>query len=99
MSTTPTTPTPTGPPAPTRPRRRFELRVPARSRVRPGARATERAGALAWARGHGMVVAIVAALALSALTLLFPSTPSYDPWAWIQWGREITHLDLVTDTG
>ena len=38
-------------------------------------------------------------LALSALTLLFPSTPTYDPWAWLLWGREITHLDLVTDGG
>ncbi|HEX5909562.1 MAG TPA: hypothetical protein VFY44_03660, partial [Thermoleophilaceae bacterium] len=38
-------------------------------------------------------------LALSALTLLFPSTPTYDPWAWLLWGREITHFDLVTDGG
>ena len=38
-------------------------------------------------------------LALSALTLLFPSTPTYDPWAWLLWGREILHLDLVTDGG
>ena len=28
-------------------------------------------------------------LAVAALTLLFPSTPTYDPWAWILWGREI----------
>ena len=24
-----------------------------------------------------------------------PSAPTYDPWAWIIWGREILHLDLV----
>ncbi len=42
---------------------------------------------------------LLACLALSALTLLFPSTPTYDPWAWLLWGREILHLDLVTDGG
>ena len=28
-------------------------------------------------------------LALAALTLLAPSSPSYDPFAWIVWGREL----------
>lgn len=42
---------------------------------------------------------IAASLGLSALTLLYPSTPTYDPWAWIIWGREIFHLDLVTTQG
>jgi hypothetical protein len=42
---------------------------------------------------------ILACLAVAAVTLLFPSTPTYDPWAWLLWGREITHLDLVTDGG
>lgn len=42
---------------------------------------------------------LVACLVLSALTLLFPSTPTYDPWAWILWGREITQLDLTTTGG
>jgi hypothetical protein len=36
---------------------------------------------------------------VSAVTLLLPSTPTYDPWAWVLWGREITHLDLVTTGG
>jgi hypothetical protein len=44
-------------------------------------------------------VAVGAALALAALSLLYPSTPTYDPWAWIQWGREILHFQLNTDTG
>jgi hypothetical protein len=44
-------------------------------------------------------VAIGAALVLSALSLLYPSTPSYDPWAWIQWGRDILQGELNTDTG
>ena len=42
---------------------------------------------------------LLGCLAVSALTLLFPSTPTYDPWAWLLWGREILHLDLVTDGG
>src|SRR3954451_10169134 len=42
---------------------------------------------------------MLACLALAALTLLGPSVPTYDPWAWIIWGREIAHGDLVTTTG
>jgi hypothetical protein len=42
---------------------------------------------------------VLACLALAALTLLGPSVPTYDPWAWIIWGREIAHGDLVTTTG
>jgi hypothetical protein len=41
----------------------------------------------------------VVALVIAALSLLIPSTPSYDPWAWIVWGREIVHLDLHTTGG
>jgi hypothetical protein len=50
---------------------------------------------------NGRVYALLAAvaLALGALSLLFPSTPTYDPWAWILWGREIAHLDLQTTGG
>src|SRR5207237_8399656 len=39
------------------------------------------------------------ALAVGALSLLIPSTPSYDPWAWIVWGREIVHFKLHTTGG
>ncbi|MDQ6841565.1 MAG: hypothetical protein M3025_03975, partial [Actinomycetota bacterium] len=39
------------------------------------------------------------ALIIAALSLLIPSTPSYDPWAWLVWGREIIHLDLHTTGG
>jgi hypothetical protein len=41
----------------------------------------------------------LACVALAALSLLGPSTPTYDPWAWIIWGREVMHLDLVTEGG
>jgi hypothetical protein len=42
---------------------------------------------------------LLACLALATLSLLLPSVPTYDPWAWIIWGREIVHGDLVTTTG
>jgi hypothetical protein len=34
-------------------------------------------------------VLVGACLALAALTLLAPSSPSYDPFAWVVWGREL----------
>jgi hypothetical protein len=42
---------------------------------------------------------VLACLALAALSLLGPHQPTYDPWAWLLWGREITHLDLSTRGG
>ena len=42
---------------------------------------------------------VLASLALGALSLLMVSAPTYDPWAWIIWGREVTELDLVTTGG
>jgi hypothetical protein len=45
-------------------------------------------------------VAVVAgSLLLGVLSLLLPSTPTYDPFSWIIWGREILHLDLNTVDG
>jgi len=38
-------------------------------------------------------------LVVAALSFLMPSAPTYDPWAWTIWGREILHLDLTTTTG
>src|SRR5687768_12730393 len=95
MSTTPTSPKLSGPatsPAPvsrTRNGDGSDGARPAVTRTRPRE----------FVREHGFVVAIAAALALGALSLLYPSTPSYDPWAWIQWGRDIVQLELNTDTG
>ncbi len=42
---------------------------------------------------------LAACVALAALTLLVPSAPTYDPWAWLIWGREIAHGDLSTAGG
>jgi len=55
--------------------------------------------ALASARAHGGLVLVAASLVVAAFTLLLPSAPTYDPWSWIIWGREIAHLDLVTSQG
>jgi hypothetical protein len=56
------------------------------------------------ARGTGSPVSLPVAivggsLLLGFLSLLLPSAPTYDPFAWIIWGREIAHLDLNTVDG
>ncbi len=42
---------------------------------------------------------VAACVALSFVSLLLPSEPSYDPWAWIVWGREVLLFDLDTTGG
>jgi hypothetical protein len=42
---------------------------------------------------------VVCCLALAALSLLAPSSVTYDPWAWLMWGRQIAHLGLDTTGG
>jgi hypothetical protein len=68
----------------------------ARPRAAPAAAA---AGAAASAAPRPWKALVLACLGLAALSLLGPSVPTYDPWAWIIWGREITHLDLNTVSG
>jgi hypothetical protein len=55
----------------------------------------------AWGRERraGAWLLAAACIGLAALTLLAPSSPTYDPWSWVIWGREVLHLDLVTTTG
>ncbi|HEY2317150.1 MAG TPA: hypothetical protein VGH67_02545 [Solirubrobacteraceae bacterium] len=45
------------------------------------------------------VLVCVAAAALSAAIL--PTVPSYDPWSWIVWGREVTdpHMSFIVNGG
>ncbi len=38
-------------------------------------------------------------VAVSGASLVLPSEPSFDPWAWIVWGREVLLLDLDTTGG
>ncbi len=52
-----------------------------------------------WARRHPGYLLVGACLALGFLSLALPSTPTYDPWSWILWGREVLHGDLVTESG
>jgi hypothetical protein len=47
----------------------------------------------------GLATLAAACLALGLLSLLAPTTPTYDPWAWLIWGREVLHLDLDTHFG
>lgn len=46
-----------------------------------------------------MAKLLAACLALAALSLVLPSEPSYDPFAWLVWGREIAHGHLDTTGG
>jgi hypothetical protein len=73
-----------------------ELTAPA-----PSSDVTARARALAGRlSGPRLYLGLgAAALVIAALSLLIPSTPSYDPWAWLVWGHEIVHLDLHTTGG
>jgi len=43
--------------------------------------------------------AAAACVLLAALSALGPTTPGYDPWAWLIWGREMGQLDLDTVDG
>jgi hypothetical protein len=46
-------------------------------------------------RSRNFYIALtVASLAIGALSLLIPSTPSYDPWSWTDWARGIIHIDF-----
>src|SRR4051794_17022607 len=47
----------------------------------------------------GLWVPVAVCLALGAVSLLWAAAPTYDPWAWIIWGREVLHLDLNTVEG
>src|SRR6185503_4622828 len=47
----------------------------------------------------GLAAIAAVSLALGLLSLLAPTTPTYDPWAWLIWGREVAHLDLDTQYG
>ncbi len=80
----------------TRPRESATAAKPAGSH---NGEAAARSGGRSLSHGAQMGLIILGCLAVAALTLLFPSTPTYDPWAWILWGREITQLDLVTEGG
>src|SRR6188472_1348872 len=66
------------------------------------ARPPARSAPLALARPAWLsttLLVVLGCLALAALSLLEPGSPTYDPWAWLIWGREVVHLDLSTVGG
>jgi hypothetical protein len=61
-----------------------------------------RATTLAEAARTPLLVATVVCVALAALSAaVLPTVPSYDPWSWIVWGREVTdpHLSFLVSGG
>lgn len=66
--------------------------VAVRSRARPTL-AARREKARPWR------LLLAGCVGLAALSLIGPSVPTYDPWAWIIWGREITEGALTTTDG
>ncbi|HEY2439485.1 MAG TPA: hypothetical protein VGI07_04590 [Solirubrobacteraceae bacterium] len=72
--------------------------TPAASAPPPASTANAR---MNWLRaGRNFYLALAAAcLFVGALSLLIPSTPSYDPWSWLLWSREIVHGQLTITTG
>jgi len=46
-----------------------------------------------------MPAIVAACVALAVASLALPSEPSFDPWAWIVWGRELLLFDLDTNGG
>src|ERR1700722_2959609 len=53
-------------------------------------------------RRSSTLIAVVACFALAALSAaILPTVPSYDPWSWIVWGREVSdpHLSFVVGGG
>jgi hypothetical protein len=73
--------------------------VPTRARLGPAfdAAIPLRGARRAPASAVGLLIAGCGAIA--ALSLLLPSALTYDPLAWLIWGREIVHLDLSTTFG
>jgi hypothetical protein len=47
-------------------------------------------------RPSALAIAALACIALAGVSLLLPSGPSYDPYQWLIWGRELAHLQLDT---
>ena len=58
-----------------------------------------RLGPSGWAARRPILALVLTYVALAALSLVLPSSPTYDPWTWLTWGREVTRLDLDTRGG
>jgi hypothetical protein len=72
---------------------------PAETAEGGASRSTPRAiSALFPGRNFYLGLAVVT-LTVGALSLLIPSTPSYDPWSWLVWSRQIIHGHLTITSG
>lgn len=76
----------------------MEAQTVAQERTRPGAQPPGGRGpSELWgaARRSPFVLATVTCAALAALSAaVLPTVPSYDPWSWIVWGREVVDPQL-----
>jgi hypothetical protein len=48
---------------------------------------------------HVPALVLVASVAVGLASLALPSTPSYDAWSWLIWGREVAAGELDTTAG
>jgi hypothetical protein len=48
--------------------------------------------------GRGLTALVVTCVALAGASLLLPAGLTYDPWAWLVWGRNVADLDLRVGT-
>jgi hypothetical protein len=51
------------------------------------------------ARGRNLAVVALVCVLLAVASLALPSAPTYDPMAWLSWGREISSGELHTTGG
>jgi len=58
-----------------------------------------RRATIAVSRPGGYTIVAAVSVLLAAGSLAVQAAPSYDPWAWIIWGREIVHATLITTGG
>jgi hypothetical protein len=79
------------------------IQTPARSDAPARAAAeSERGDWRSWWRRYPFICASVASVLVAALSAaVLPTVPSYDPWAWISWGREVfdPHLSFAISGG
>jgi hypothetical protein len=50
-------------------------------------------------RPAGEALLLLACFVLAALSLVGPDAPTYDPWAWLNWGRQLSEGGLDTTAG
>jgi hypothetical protein len=75
----------------------FPAAPPASTSVRSGAGTAARPPLLTTRNFY--IGLVFFCLLIGALSLLIPSTPSYDPWSWLLWSRQIIHGHLTITTG